>query len=76
VELFYAMFDLMEGATDKLKVGEINIGCLALDWGQKLTPIGPEDSLYMYPELITSVGSGLENSEDWEELRVASSKQG
>ena len=43
--MFYAMFDLMEGATDKLKVGEINIGCLAQDWGQKLVLIGPEDSL-------------------------------
>ena len=74
--MLYAMFDLMERATDKLKVEEINIGCLAKDWGEKLALIGSEDSLFVYPELITSVGSELENSEDWEELRVASSGQG
>ncbi len=75
--MFYAMFDLMEGATDKLKVGKIIIGFLAQDLGQKLALIRPEDSIYVYLELITSVGAGLENSEDWEELlRVASSGQG
>ncbi len=76
VESLYSMCDAAERATDvKLEVGEVNIGCLARDGG-KLALIVSEDPLSAYPELITSVGSELENSEDWEELlRVASSGQ-
>lgn len=76
VESLYSMCDSAERPTDvRLEVGDTKIGCLARDSG-RLALIVTEDDLATYPELIISVGSELEKSEDWEELlRVASTGQ-
>jgi len=76
VESLYQMCDSAERPTDvRIDVGETKIACLARDGGV-LALVVTDDDLSLYDDLITSLGAGLVDAEDWEEtLRVAASGQ-
>jgi hypothetical protein len=76
VESLYQMCDSAEKPTGvRLEVGETKMACLAREGG-RLAVMVTDDDFAAYQELMTSVGVGLVDSEDWEDLlRVAASGQ-